>query len=261
MIRENGNGVEPRHGQVTSLFNYLPAIFQDDRKDGQPNFLGRFLLAFEDILLGLGETPPLETEDPKQPGIEEILASVEQYFEPGATLEDHKRTPKDFLPWLARWVAVTLRDDLDDKRKRELISKAAQLYRLRGTKRGVEEFLNFHTQEAALVDELNTPFQLGAHSRVGKDTILDGGAPFFFIVTIPLPAPDTKKILEQREIATAIVDLQKPAHCHYRLEVATPTFRIGVYSHVGVDMLLGKVATPIFQIGVYSHVGMYSLRG
>lgn len=250
--------IDPRHGQVSSLLNYLPAIFQEERAADQPNFLGRFLLAFERILLGLGTTNPSEAEDLNQPGIEEILGGavnpvsserllvgIERYFEPGALLpgallEEHERAPKEFLPWLASWVALTLRDDWDELRKRDLIAKVAQLYRLRGTKRGVEEFLRIYTRLGAQIDELNMPFQLGDHSRVGVDTILDGGAPFFFVVTVSLPTSDTKKIREQREIATAIVDLQKPAHCDYRLEVATPIFQINVHSRVGMDTLLGE---------------------
>ena len=61
--------INERTGQGSSLLNYLPAIFQEDSEANQPNFLGRFLLAFERILLGLGE---ISSEVP-QPGIEEIL--------------------------------------------------------------------------------------------------------------------------------------------------------------------------------------------
>lgn len=234
--------------QVSSLLNQIPAVFQEGSEPSKPNFLGRFLLAFERILLGLGET----SSEVPEPGLEEILggildpvnherllAGIDRYFEPGATLEEFERTPSEFLHWLASWVALTLREDWEESRQRELIAKAVQLYQLRGTKRGIEEFLQIYTRLGVEVDELNTPLQIGVHSTVGKDTILGGGAPFFFKVRILLPIPNPSLIAKQKEIATEIVNLQKPAYTYYDLMVETPTFQVGVYSKVGVDTLLG----------------------
>jgi phage tail-like protein len=216
---------------VSSLLDGLPAVFQEDREAGAPNFLGRFLLGFEQVLLGLG--------DAGDPGIEETIARIYRYFEPGAALADGERAPKEFLDWLAGWVALTLREDWDELRQRDLIAKAAQLYRLRGTKRGVEEFLRIYTRLGASIDELGTGFQIGVHSTVGVDTMLDGGAPFFFRVHVLLPSPDPEQIKAQRDMAHAIVDLQKPAHTYYTLSVETPIFQVDVHSTVGVDTLLG----------------------
>jgi hypothetical protein len=257
--------INERTGQASSLLNYLPAIFQEDSEANQPNFLGRFLLAFERIILGLGE---VSSEVP-QPGLEEILgggnitdldkllnpassgttqlAGVYRYFEAGANLSASQRAPSDprdkdfdFLPWLASWVALTLRDDWEENKKR--------LYRLRGTKRGLEEALIIYTQTGVQttsdvgvqVNELNAPFQVGVHATIGKDTILDGGAPFFFWVQIVLPTANPERRKQQQEIVTAIVDLQKPAHTDYRqpITVVTPVFRIDVNSTVGIDTLL-----------------------
>ena len=217
--------------KVSSLLDNLPAVLQEDRTAGAPNFLSRFLLAFEHLLLGLG--------DVSEPGIEETIARIYRYFEPGAALADGERAPPEFLRWLAGWVALTLREDWDEPRQRDLIAKAAQLYRLRGTKSGVEEFLRIYTLMGIRIDELSTPFQIGVHSTIGKDTILDGGAPFFFRVHVLLPDPDPAQIKAQSAVAHAIVNLQKPAHTYYTLTVETPTFQVGVHSTVGIDTLLG----------------------
>lgn len=219
--------------RVSSLLDSLPAVLQADRTAGAPNFLGRFLLGFEHLLLGAG--------DAGEPGLEEIIARVYRYFEPDANLElaQGERAPKAFLPWLAGWVALTLREDWDELRQRELIARAASLYRLRGTRRGVEEFLRIYTRLGVEVDELGTAFQIGVHSTVGVDTVLDGGAPFFFRVRVLLPSPDPAQIKAQGAVAHAIIDLQKPAHTVYALSVETPTLQIGVHSAVGVDTLVG----------------------
>src|SRR6266699_3056913 len=97
---------DTRPGQASGYLSYLPAIYQQDAREGAPNFLGRFLLAFEQVLTGLG--------DIAEPGIEErldgivapasgavLMAGAERYFEPGAGLPDLQRAPLEFLDWLA----------------------------------------------------------------------------------------------------------------------------------------------------------------
>jgi phage tail-like protein len=231
---------------VSSLLDSLPAVFQEDRRQDEasgqlkPNFLGRWLLGFEKVLLGLG--------DPSEPGLDETVATIQRYFEPGASASaPEARAPKDFLPWLAGWLAVVLRDDLDldpslrEQRQRGLIAKASDLYRRRGTKQGILDYIQSYTTVAPLIDELGTPFQIGVHSTIGVDTLLDGGSPFFFNVTVRIPparfAADSKKVAE---VSRAIIDQQKPAHTYYALKVVvTSGFRINVQSTVGVDTILG----------------------
>jgi phage tail-like protein len=247
--------------QVSSLLESLPAIFQEGVEPDNPGFLGRFLLSFERILLGLG----VVSAEVPQPGLEELvgggaiidqaqpakiskpLSGLQRYFESGFAeesgspklLDEGERSPKEFLTWLAGWVSLTLREDWDELRQRELIAKANHLYRLRGTKRGLEEFLRIYTRLGVVVDEFRTPFQIGVHSTVGVDTLMDGGAPHYFHVKVLLSTPDPELIKKHREIAIAVVDLQKPAHTFYTLTVETPTFQIDVHSTVGLDTLLG----------------------
>src|SRR5262249_56398260 len=174
-----------------------------------------------------------------EPGLEETVARLYRYFEPGAALAASERGPREFLQWLAGWVALTLREDWDELRQRDLIAKAVSLYRSRGTRRGVEEFLRIYTRLGVRIDELGTAFQVGVHSTVGADTMLDGGPPFFFRVHVLLPSPQPDLIKAQRTVAHAIVDLQKPAHTYYSLTIETPNFQIGAHSTVGVDTLVG----------------------
>ena len=220
--------------QVSSLLEMLPAVLQEDREAGEPDFLGRFLLGFESLLLGLGEA------DESKWGLEEKIAAIYRYFEPGAKLEPGElAAPPEFLQWLAGWVALTLREDWDVSRQRDLIAQAAQLYRLRGTRRGVQAFLEIYTRLGVTIEEFDFAFQLDVRSTVGKDTLLDGGAPFFFHVDLLLPKPSAEESKAQLPVAYAIVDLQKPAHTFYTLNVVTPTLQVNVHSTVGVDTLVG----------------------
>jgi phage tail-like protein len=234
-----------RAGVASSYLNYLPAVYQQDSLDGQAQagFLGRFLLAFEQVLTGLGDTA--------EPGIEEILdgvgdrAGVQRYFEPGPGLADGQRAPREFLQWLASWVALSLRADLDELRQRDFIARAVSLYKLRGTRRGLEELIRIYTRLGPRIDELTTRFQLEVSSTIGSDTVIGGGAPHFFLVQLLLPSPDPIVLRTQETIARAIIDMEKPAYTAYDLTVQTPAMQIGIYSTIGVDTLMSAPSSRV----------------
>jgi len=216
-------------------------------------------MAFESILLGVPKSRPVEWADvQQQPGLEEILGGAQQqgtgeillegidrYFDPGSDyptdprkVTDYNRAPSEFLSWLAGWVALVLRDDWTDDHKRKFIAKAVGLYRLRGTKAGVIQFVQTYTGGPPVeISEQGAQFQLGVHSQIGVDTILDSGTPFFFRVT--LTSSDPLGFQKQFDMVTALITMQKPAHTSFSLEVKTLQFQIGVHSQIGVDTLLG----------------------
>ncbi len=258
--------LDPRQGQVSRLLEYLPAIFQElppGETDQSP--LARFLMAFESILLGLPKTLQQEWSDLEyQPGFEEILGGalgqgtsevlldgIERYFDPGPSghdyptdprkIADYNRAPSEFLSWLAGWVALTLRDDWEYEHSRKFIANAVQLYRLRGTKAGIVQFVQAYTGHlpVEIFDEPKPEFQLGLHSRIGIDTVIGGGAPFFFRVTLTTSTFDPTVIRKLEDIVNALIELQKPAHTDFKLYVKTLKLQIGVTSRIGVDTLLG----------------------
>lgn len=214
---------------ASSLLQYLPAIYQDDP------FLGQFLLAFEKILLGRDDgirIPPTENPLPDL-GLEERIASVAEYFDPA-------KAPEDFLPWLASWTAFSLRADLDVDKQRKFIANIAQLYRWRGTKRNLQDLLKIFTVSTpAVVEGEADGIQIGQHSTIGKDMQLGGEKPFYFQVKVSLPRAAPAVQERQLRIAHALVELEKPAHTVYELLPFFPSMRIGQYSKVGVDTLLG----------------------
>jgi phage tail-like protein len=258
--------LDPRSGQVSRLLGNLPAIFQQlPAGTTDPLPLARFLMAFESILLGLPKNRPEEWRDLQyQAGFEEILGGVleqgtsellldgiQRYFDPGPDylpdqpdprkVPDYNRTPSEFLTWLAGWVALTLRDDWTDDHKRKFIANAVQLYRLRGTKVGVTKFVQIYTGGPPVeISEEAAELQLGVHSRIGDDTIVGGGAPFFF--RVKLTTSDPLAFQKQADMVSALVELQKPAHTSFTLDVETLQFQIGVNSRIGVDTLLGAAA-------------------
>ena len=210
--------------QSSSYLQSLPAIFSED------SLLGRFLLAFEQVLTGLegGEGEPRR-------GLEQIIAAIPDLFDPLVT-------PSEFLQWLAGWVALGLRADWREDQQRQFLAKVVPLYRRRGTKQNLIELLQIYTGlEPEIAEGENTVFQIGVHSTLSVDTQINGSAPHYFRVTVNIPNPDPATLLRQNQIIRALIDLEKPAHTAYDYYPTHTTMQIGVHSQVGVDTLLGDL--------------------
>jgi phage tail-like protein len=158
----------------------------------QEPFVGRFLRAFETVLSGTDE---------EQPGLETTIGRVADYLDP-------MTTEAEFLPWLAGWVTLSLRADWDEATKKSFIQQIVPLYRLRGTRAGLERMLELYTGQLPDIDD-------------------DFGEPaHYFQVQLTLREADPEQLQRKQEIARAIIDQQKPAHTFYALQVAVPTMRL-----------------------------------
>ena len=198
----------------SSLLDYLPAIYRDE-------FLGRYLSAFEKILLGRNDAQNLfpfdyllgRQSEPHINGLEETIDAIALYFDPN-------QTPEEFLPWLAGWAALSLRADLDVKTQRSFIARIIQLYRRRGTKDNLIELLTIFTHIKPTIDEDATP----ANADVKNKTA------YFFKVSILMANPKPDEVNRQRAIAHALIELEKPAHTYYELEMNFAGIRLGDYA-------------------------------
>ena len=237
---------------ASSYLQNLPAIFSEDP------FLGRFLLAFEQVWTGLRGGAGREPAPPL--GLEEVIAAIAMLFDPGAYLRKAKKKPEtgspgeqysleeefllrdEFLPWLANWVALGLRADWTLAQKADFLANIVPLYRKRGTRENLAELLRIYTGLSPVITgAAETDFQIRVHSTIGVDTQIGGSAPHFFHVSVTMPNPDPATLQRQRQIATALIDLQKPAHTDYELDIVFNTMQIGVRSTIGVDTLLGSL--------------------
>lgn len=223
---------------------YLPAIYQEVDAAHPKTFLGQLLLAFEKVLLGIEEEKAptkLAMIEPSDQaiaieGLAEEIARLHRLFDPLAT-------PDEFLPWLAGWAALTLRSELSNSRKRKLLAHIISLYRIRGTRKYLEELLTLCVDAVATVADTELPaLQVGVHSTTDSDTYIGGGAPYFFRVTLVAPLLGPREVQAQVKIAHAIVELAKPAHTIYELDVISPKLQLGISSTVGEDTVLGAPA-------------------
>ncbi|HZS40018.1 MAG TPA: phage tail protein [Polyangia bacterium] len=204
--------------RVSQYLQYLPASFQEDP------FLGQFLLAFERVLTGvLLDDNPRPTTSPPELGLEQIYDGVARQFDPNTA-------DPGFLPWLAGWVATSLRQDWDDALRRRFISNIASLYRRRGTLGYLRDLLRVYLND-------------------NKTVVVDdsGDRPYYFEVSFSVSA-DPTEVARVSKLAQAIIEQEKPAHTYYRLTINFPKMQIidhpdpvkGPHSlRVGVNTLLG----------------------
>lgn len=69
--------------------------------------------------------------------LDEVLAPVFTALDGFAGYLDPRLAPEDFLEWLAHWVALDVGEGWPVAQRRELVARAVELHRWRGTRRGL----------------------------------------------------------------------------------------------------------------------------
>jgi hypothetical protein len=236
----NDNSNEPG-----SLLQSLPGIYQQDP------FLGRFLAAFEKILLGRDDSRSIPSLNPSPGqlnlspghrhgqsldfrGLEETIAAIATLFIPfvdeclrvdkaGKVIAHDACTRDEFLSWLAQWAALSMRADLPELKQREFIANAISRYSKRGTLENLEALLKTFSVSTPIIEENATPQPQGS-SEVEKQ--MPPGSTHFFRVKVNLGSPDPELISHNRDIADTLIKFEKPAHTHYELEILFNTMQI-----------------------------------
>lgn len=141
---------------------------------------------------------------------------------------DALTAPQTLLPFLAHWVAWPVDPIWDIKAQRRLIRRAMELYRWRGTRKGLRLYLHLYTdlpldehlpQEAdkhiSITEPFGQGFVLGA-AKLGEDAVLGGGQPYHFVVRLRPKSSELSEHLIRR-----IIDQEKPAFSTYDLLIET----------------------------------------
>jgi phage tail-like protein len=237
---------------------HLPATLQQDP------FLGALLQAFERILTGSGPDHAPDQPDTLPDGSAQIeiragfdllLSSIEKLFEPafgekiraGDPLNRALRgTPEEFLPWLAGWVATSLRDDWDPEIRRGFISAIPKLYRIRGTPECIRQMLAIYLNGGSTTED---------RARV---TVTEPSTTVAHYFRVEFTVEGDPTLLAQHDrIARAIIDQEKPAHTFYGMVIRYKALEI---HNDGDD--LGPDGRPIhepFTRGVW--VGKNTVMG
>ena len=177
----------------SEYLSFLPAIYDEDE------LMGRFLLIFESMWR------------PTNVQIDELPLYI-----------DPQLTPPDFLPWLASWLNLVLDERWPEKRRRTLLRRAAKLFRQRGTRQGLQNYLALfigQPQSVRIVEHRAQNLKLG-HTRFGQGVALGkDNKPHTFTVFVSLPKKGltTDNQADPERMLRAIIEAEKPAHTKYTL--------------------------------------------
>ena len=185
-----------------SYLKYLPAIYTE-----LDEFMGHFVMLFESFW-----SP-----------IQDQIANIYYYVDP-------KLMPADLLPWMAGWSGLQLNEQWPEERRRQLVRSAVQLFRRRGTARGLRNFLEIFAGAAPrIVEHRAYNLRLGPGARLGAAVALGKqNVPHTFTVILRLPpayeptdseSEQARKEMDRRRMIEAIIEAEKPAHTTYNLQI------------------------------------------
>lgn len=142
---------------------------------------------------------------------------------------DPLTAPRALLPFLAHWVAWPIDSIWNLEQQRRLISRAVEIYRWRGTRKGLRLYLHLYTglplddhlpneadKHISITEPFGQSFVLGEAKL--STAVLAGGRPFHFVVRLRLPPNSIHE-----ELVRQIIEQEKPAYCTYELLIESAT--------------------------------------
>lgn len=179
-----------------SLLDYLPGVYRTSVYEGSP-FLRDFLWIIRTFYDQLNDK----------------IDDLHKLFRP-------YETDPEFLPWLASWVGFILDENWPEEKKRYLLRRAVDYYKVRGTVKGLKLYLSYFVGVEPEIIENSWPFsgfQIDVHSTIEVDSIIfpPVNRSHCFIVNIPI---DPTEVDDQLIIKIHdIIRSEKPAHTMYYL--------------------------------------------
>ena len=179
--------VDHQRGLVRSLISphplgqSLPALYQED------DFTQRFVSAFDAALAPIFAA----------------LDNFPAYLDPWLT-------PEDFLEWLGSWFGIVLDESWSLERRRVLVSRAFEFYRMRGTGSGLKEQVAVLTGGTVELHETG-----GVATSTTAGGALPGSPNFAVLVRVTVDDPGTINLAR----LDALVMAAKPAHVTHKVEI------------------------------------------
>lgn len=255
----------------TTSLDELPAIYREhpEAEDFTERFLSLFDAAFEDVDAAIERLP---------------------------ALLDSANVPAEVLPWLGSFLGIVFDAAWDTATRRRLLQAAPELYRRRGTLRGLRQAVGLILGTPPVIEEpalerswgaiadarrhrpldarLNSVRLFGksrarvrlGRSALGSAVINSYGNPDHDAlvenahrITVLLPPSPNLSRLGSRHLEQLIAD-QKPAHTIHSVRVGGDGFVIGRASILGIDTRFTAPPPPILGSRVAGKGGAGSLR-
>jgi len=143
-------------------------------------------------------------------GLDQVLAPIFSTLDNFEAYLDPWTTPGDFLLWLAGWVGIVIDEKWDDARRREVVARAVDLYRMRGTAVGLAGQVEIQTGGAVeIIENGATGWSVDAGGE------LPGSRDPLVVVRVTIPDPKSVDAVR----LDALVAAAKPAHVLHRIEL------------------------------------------
>ena len=182
-----GAAVNQKRGLVRTLISphplgeSLPALYQED------DFTQRFVSAFDAALAPIFAA----------------LDNFPAYLDPWLA-------PEDFLEWLGGWFGIVLDESWSPTRRRALVSRAFEFYRMRGTASGLKEQVEVLTGGSVDLHETG-----GVSTSATAGAALPGSPNFALLVRVTVDDPATINLTRLDRLVMAA----KPAHVTHKVEI------------------------------------------
>ena len=174
-------GTLPGLTSPAPLIDLLPAVFQEDE------MTRRFTAGFDDVLAPIFLT----------------LDSLDVLVDPAVC-------PDDFLDWLAGWIGMVLDETWPIERRRALVARGVELYRMRGTAAGLKAEVEIFTGGTVEISETGGT---AVSPTPGGEYPGEPSPRLAVRVTVDDPGALSEKTLD------ALVASAKPAHVVHRVEI------------------------------------------
>jgi len=179
----------------SKYLEFLPVLYRE------VDFIGRFMKIFEEAY-----QPVIDSFNTMWANLDPLTA------------------PQELLPFLAYWVAWQVDSTWDTHQQRRLIRRAVELYRWRGTRKGLRLYLHLYTglpldedipnendKHISITEPFGDSFILG-EAQLGS-AVLAGGRAFHFVVRLRSQQPNSIN----ENLMRRIIEQEKPAFCTYEL--------------------------------------------
>jgi phage tail-like protein len=196
-----------------TLLSYLPAVYQEE--ESSRDFMERYLSLFGTL-----------------------FDSVDEEIDNMAVQFDSERVEGRQLRWLGSWLGLDSDDHWRDEKVRSLIRAAPELYRYRGTRRGIEKLVETFTGEPPLIVE---PAQFKAmrdqaDMRMLTDRLYSDN-PFAFTVLLNHGQASSDK---ERVLLRSLIEEHKPAYTEVRLVWLQPWMYLDLQTYLGINTVLAE---------------------
>ena len=243
--------VDATYPRSTSL-RMLPAVYSTDA--GGRDLNERLLALF----------------DAMHDGVKDEIRLLASVIDPHTTDASAKR---DFLDWLGTWFGLEVFRAWPERRRRAVIAHAGELFRRRGTKLGIRQFVELALgREIGIVEGwVDRHWWFAAEQRLGcavlygpevaasaeaeasrsvtyPRSVVEPFAARANRMTVVVPYTGARTVDEITWLRT-VVEVQKPAHVAVCFVFVEPDLRLGVNARLGFDAVIGMLRPPAVLAG------------